>query len=124
MNQILATHIPVIYPSAENENDSALGQSGYQKIPYSIKLNLPKNYNDTNVTGQLVANCDADGDGHPDYPFSKGNTTTTGDNHRGYLGYRYNGNKSITNDGAIDVVVKSWNIKPTIENVSFKFCMS
>jgi hypothetical protein len=107
---------PIIYPSAES--DFALGQSGYQKTPYSIKLNLPKNYNETNVTDQLVASCDADGDGHPDYPFSKGDSTTTGDNHRGYTGYRDNGTKLITNDGAIDVVVKIWNIKPTNMNVN------
>jgi Alpha/beta hydrolase of unknown function (DUF900) len=104
---------PVVYPSTENENDSALGQSGAQK-----NITIPKNYNDTNVTEKLVASCDADGDGHPDYPFSSGNIITSGDNHRGYLGYRDNGTKSITNDGAIDVVVKSWNIKPTNENVN------
>jgi hypothetical protein len=107
---------PIIYPLAES--DFALGQSGYQKIPYSIKLNLPKNYNDTNVTNELAANCDADGDNHPDVPFSKDNIITTGDNHRGYLGYRDNGTKLITNDGAIDVIVKSWNIEPTNENVN------
>lgn len=107
---------PVIYPFFES--DYALGQSGYQKIPYSIKGNLPSNYNDTNVTDELAASCDADGDGHPDLPFSKGNVTTTGDNHRGYLGYRDNETKLITNDGAIDIVVKSWNIEPTIENAN------
>lgn len=106
---------PVIYPLFES--DFALGQSGYQKIPYTIKMNLPKNYNDIDVTHELAANCDADGDGHPDLPFSKGNITTTGDNHRGYLGYRDNTTKLITNDGAIDVVVKGWNIKPITENV-------
>ena len=100
-----------IYP--KYEHDFALGQSGSQK-----NITTPKNYDDTNVTDELVANCDADGDGHPDFPFSKGNTTTTGDNHRGYLGYRDSGNKSTTNDGAIDVVVKSWNIKATNENVN------
>jgi hypothetical protein len=84
-------------------------------------LSFPKNYNDTNdinVTDELVSSCDDDGDGHPDFPFSKGNVTTTGDNHRGYLGYRDNRTKLITSDGAVNIVVKSWNIKPTNENVN------
>jgi hypothetical protein len=33
----------------------------------------------------------------------------TGENHRGYLGYRDNVTKLITNDGAINVVISSWN---------------
>jgi hypothetical protein len=82
---------------------------------------LPENYTEKNVTDELVANCDADGDAHPDFPFSDGNPMTTGDNRRGYLGYRDNGTKLVTNDGAINVVVHSWNNNPiskTNENMS------
>jgi hypothetical protein len=44
---------------------------------------------------------------------------TSGDNHRGYLGYSDIDTKSINNDGnGMDVVIKCWNIKPTNENVN------
>jgi hypothetical protein len=113
-----------IYPTFES--DFALGQSGYQKYPLypnldllynlSKRVSLPKNYNETNVTKELVANCDADADGVPDKPFGDGQAIAVGDNHRGYLGYRYNDNK-IIDDGAINVVVSSWNKMP-LENVN------
>ena len=108
-----------IYPTFES--DFALGQSGFQKYPmykildslYNLKKreSLPENYNEIDVTKELVANCDADGDGHPDKPFIVGQNITVGDNHRGYLGYRYNETK-IIDDGAINVVVSSWNNAP------------
>jgi hypothetical protein len=98
-----------IYPSFET--DRALGQSGYQKIPYDINKtkSLPQNYSEKDVKDELVALCDADGDSHPDKPFKAGDNITIGDNHRGYLGYRDNMTKSIINDGAINVVVDGWN---------------
>ena len=101
-----------IYPSFET--DRALGQSGYQKIPYDINMtkSLPKNYNETNVTNVLVAICDADGDGHIDTPFKENQTISLGDNHRGYLGYRnITDNSTIIDDGAIHVVIYGWNNK-------------
>jgi pimeloyl-ACP methyl ester carboxylesterase len=97
-----------IYPFFET--DLALGQSGYQKIPY--KINLPGNYNGKDVKDELVAYCDADGDHKIDFPFVDGQTITIGDNHRGYLGYRnVNDNSTISDDGAIDIVVDNWNNK-------------
>ena len=104
-----------LYPTFEG--DLALGQSGYQKNnilnQYDIKNStaLPKNYNETNVTGELLANCDADGDRVPDFASCDFIPMTTGENHRGYLGYRDNVTKLITNDGAINVVISSWNNK-------------
>jgi hypothetical protein len=57
-----------------------------------------------------VAICDADGDGHIDHPFIDNQTFTIGDNHRGYPGYMDIMNKSrIINNGAINVIVDSWN---------------
>ena len=115
--------IPV-YPTFER--DFALGQSGYQKYPLYPKLDLlfnlakrnslPKNYNEINITDELIAICDADADKHPDKPFIENQTIKIGDNHRGYLGYRnVTNNATIIDDGAIDVVVDNWNnIKPTI----------
>jgi pimeloyl-ACP methyl ester carboxylesterase len=99
-----------IYPFFET--DLALGQSGYQKIPYDIKAakSLPDNYIEKDVKDELVADCDADGDGNIDFPFENDQTITTGDNHRGYLGYRnVTDNSKIIDDGAINLFVKNWN---------------
>lgn len=113
-----------IYPTFES--DLALGQNGFQKNPipniqfldrYDIKKTkaLPSNYNETDVTKALIAKCDADGDRHIDLPFLENQTVTIGDNHRGYLGYRnVTSNSTIIDDGAIDIVVHSWNNKTTI----------
>lgn len=101
-----------VYPSFET--DLALGQNGYQKIPYDIKAakSLSDNYIENDVKDELVANCDADGDGKIDLPFVDGQSITRGDNHRGYLGYRnVNDNSIISDDGAIDIVVNKWNNK-------------
>lgn len=99
-----------VYPSFET--DRALGQSGYQKIPYDIKItkSLPDNYIEKSVKEELVAECDADGDKNIDLPFKNNQTITIGDNHMGYLGYRnITDNSKITYDGAIDIVVENWN---------------
>jgi hypothetical protein len=108
-----------IYPSFEA--DRALGQSGYQKIPYDINIttkSLPKNYDELDVQSEIVAICDADADGKPDLPFVAGELITIGDNHGGYMGYRNIDNKSrISDDGAISVVVDDWhNITTTNGN--------
>jgi hypothetical protein len=99
-----------VYPSLEI--DRALGQTGYQKVPYDINTtkSLPDNYTERDIKNELVANCDADGDGKIDMPFRNNQLITTGDSHRGYLGYRnVNENSTITDDGAIDIVVNKWN---------------
>jgi Alpha/beta hydrolase of unknown function (DUF900) len=101
-----------IYPFFET--DLALGQSGYQKVPYDITRSLPNNYIENDVKDELVANCDADGDHEIDFPFVDGQTITTGDNHRGYLGYRnVTNNSTVTDDGAINLIVESWNNNET-----------
>jgi hypothetical protein len=99
-----------IYPFFET--DLALGQSGYQKVPYDIKItkSLPDNYIERDIKDELVANCDADGDRNIDFPFENDQTITIGDNHRGYLGYRnITDNSKITDDGAINLIVENWN---------------
>jgi hypothetical protein len=121
-DNLLSTKDDVLEPNLTNpfdqiypyfEADWALGQSGYQKVPYDIKImtkSLPKNYNETDVQNELVAICDADSDNKPDLPFKVGETIMIGDNHGGYMGYRDKDNKSrITYDGAINVVVSDWN---------------
>ena len=104
-----------IYPFFET--DLALGQSGYQKVPYNITRSLPNNYIENDVKDELVANCDADGDHEIDFPFFDGQTITTGDNHRGYLGYRNPiDNTTIIDDGAINIVADSWINRTSAEN--------
>jgi len=117
-----------VYPSFES--DFALGQSGYQKLPYPITF--PKHYEDINVTKQIIANNDADGieadvfglcynnnkyceiktegwDSGLCNPLSNPPTcdpVKIGDNHAGYIGFR---NKALlADDGAMDVVVSKW----------------
>jgi Alpha/beta hydrolase of unknown function (DUF900) len=110
-----------IYPFFET--DLALGQSGYQKVPYDIKItkSLPDNYIEKDIKDELVANCDADGDRNIDFPFENDQTITIGDNHRGYLGYRnMTENSKITDDGAINLIVENWyneisNASPNLE---------
>ena len=76
-----------IYPSYEF-GDLALGQSGYQTIPYDISLSLPDNYNQINVKNEILASCDADGDRKADLGLREGEIVETGDNHGGYIGFR------------------------------------
>ena len=110
-----------IYPSFET--DRALGQSGYQKVPYNINItkSLPDNYTENDVKDQLPLNSDADGDGKCNLRIPVTNICTIieiGDNHRGYLGYRNPvNNLTIIDDGAIDVVVNRW-INRTSTNTS------
>jgi hypothetical protein len=124
-----------IYPTFES--DLALGQSGYQKHPdmkdmknknlsynLSERNALPKNYNEINVANELIANCDADADDRPDKPFIDGQPISIGENHRGYLGYRFN-ETEILDDGAINLVVSSWENRPPIninQNQSDSVC--
>ena len=113
-----------IYPSAEA--DSALGQSGYQKDPDTILIltgdlsvlkSLPRNYNEKNVTDQILAICDADADKKPDLPFFPGKIIGIGDNHGGYMGFRDIANKSkLIDAGAMDIVVHDWDNKTIIDN--------
>jgi pimeloyl-ACP methyl ester carboxylesterase len=106
-----------VYPSFDT--DLALGQSGYQKVPYDINTakSLPDNYIENDVKEELVANCDADGDKKIDLPFQNNQTVNTGDNHRGYLGYRnITDNSRITDDGAIDIIVENWNNRTSNTN--------
>jgi hypothetical protein len=101
-----------IYPSVEG--DWALGQSGYQTIPYDIALSLPKNYNQINVQNELAPLCDSDGDNKIDETFYLNSDIRIGDNHGGYLGFRDpTNNSNLLDDGAMDIVVSNWkNITP------------
>jgi hypothetical protein len=105
-----------IYPSYEF-GDWALGQSGYQILPYPISFSLPRNYVQIDVENEIPPICDADGDNKPDLPFREGETVSVGDNHIGYIGFR-NATETtkLVDDGAINVVVDTWNkIEPKIE---------
>jgi pimeloyl-ACP methyl ester carboxylesterase len=98
-----------IYPAFEG--DSALGQSGYQTLPWNINSSLPNNYHQINVEKEIPANDDADGDGKCDYPLGdKCAVSKEGDNHRGYMGFRNSTDTTkLVNNGVIDIVIKSWD---------------
>ena len=102
-----------IYPSYEY-GDWALGQNGYQILPYPITSSLPQNYKELDVENEIVPICDADGDQKVDFPFSKGDIISRGDNHLGYIGFRNaTDNTKLIDDGAINIVVDNWkNVKP------------
>lgn len=101
-----------IYPAFEG--DSALGLSGNQSVLLSINSSLPNNYHQINVEKEISFIIDADGDGKCDYLIPKTNVCTVlkvGDNHRGYIGFRNSTDPTkLVDNGAIDVVVRSWNI--------------
>ncbi len=97
-----------IYPSYEY-GDWALGQNGYQILPYPITLSLPSNYAELNVEYEIPPICDADGNKEMDFPFSKGDIIGRGDNHLGYIGSRNaTDNTKLIDDGAINNVVDNW----------------
>lgn len=96
-----------IYPSVEG--DWALGQSGYQKLPYDIVLSLPKNYFEINVQNEIPPLCDSDGDGKIDDTFYPNSEIRIGDNPGGYIGFRDPANNSnLLYDGAFNVIVANW----------------
>ena len=123
----------LIYPLFEG--DFALGQSGYQKLPYPITF--PKNYEDIDVTDQIKAIHDADGIEADVFGLCHNNNeyckiksegwdfgfcnllifppicqpADIGDNHAGYIGFRNLTNLGLlADDGAMDVVVSKWRI--------------
>jgi len=101
-----------IYPSNEY-GDLALGQSGFQKYPYSISSSLPNNYHEINVRNEILPICDADRDEILDSLIPEGNLISTGDNHNGYMGYLDEMNKTkLMDDGAMNIVVDTWNSLP------------
>jgi len=102
-----------IYPSYEY-GDWALGQNGYQILPYPITSSLPQNYKELDVENEIAPICDADGDQKVDFTFSKGDIISRGDNHLGYIGFRNaTDNTKLIDDGAINIVVDNWkNVKP------------
>lgn len=97
-----------IYPSYEG--DWALGQTGYQTIPFNIFLSLPTNYRQINVRDEIIPVCDADGDKVPDFPLATNMVIVRGDNHGGYFGFRDpENNTRLVDDGAMDVLVDNWS---------------
>lgn len=102
------TFMPIIYTA--NEKDSALGKNGKQN-----GIDLPTNYNDTNVSNKINKIRDADGDGFVDFGWYSipMYTLKFGDNHFGYVGFRdfifgFAGRGPLDNSGAMSVVVADW----------------
>ena len=64
-----------------------------------------------NISILLPPFCDANGDKRADLPFHKGDTITIGQNHAGYYGFRNPAdNKTLIDSGAMNTVVRDWNI--------------
>jgi hypothetical protein len=102
------TFLPIIYTAYEL--DSALGKTGKQD-----SIDLPINYEETNVSNKISQIRDADGDGFADFPwyFNPIYTLEFGDNHLGYVGFRdfilgFPGRGPLDNSGAMSVVVEDW----------------
>jgi hypothetical protein len=99
-----------VYPSFEG--DLALGQNGSQTAP---KIVAPSNYDDINVTKEIIFNKDSDANGICDdlriltlRPYKDlCMITGEGDSHFGYFGFRAN-NITLIDNGAMDKVVDSW----------------
>jgi hypothetical protein len=73
------------------------------------RIAIPLNYNETNVAYEILPFSDADGDGNLEECFEKNNPVLVqGDNHCGYIGFRYPFAGSLMNDGAMNVVIKDW----------------
>jgi hypothetical protein len=87
-----------------NEKDSALGLTGAE-----FGISLPSNYNQTDVQKEIKAFCDADGQNSCDYPYNivLNSIPSEGDNHFGYIGFRY-ANGTLKDDGAMNEVIKNW----------------
>ena len=85
------------------ENHNPLGLAG---APNGI---IPFNYDDINVTNEIPALSDADGDGNIEECFEEYSPVLVeGDNHCGYIGFRQPFSNSLLNDSAINVVVQGW----------------
>jgi hypothetical protein len=99
------------YPMMEG-NDTALGQTGAQ---YGISL--PTNYNETDVKDELIDLCDANGRNSCNFPYNivLGAIADVGDNHFGYVGFR-DTNGTLSDNGAMDVVVEEWNKQKNIKS--------
>ena len=70
---------------------------------------FPGNYNQINVTSQIPALSDADGDGNIEECFEEYKPTLKkGDNHCGYIGFRAPFSASLVNDGVMNIIVNDW----------------
>jgi hypothetical protein len=89
------------------ENPQPLGLVGAQK------MNVPSNYNETNVAYEILPFSDADGDGNIEECFEDINPVKVwGDNHCGYIGFRQPFSNSLLDDGIMNIVVDNLkNIK-------------
>ena len=73
------------------------------------KGSVHPNYNDTNVEYEIPPISDADGDGIVEECFEDVNIAKLwGDNHCGYIGFRNPVTGLLSDDGAMDIVVRDW----------------
>lgn len=78
--------------------------------------NRPANYNQIDVTSQISALSDADGDGNMEECFEEYKPVLEkGDNHCGYIGFRQPFSASLIDDGVINIVVEDWKNSNTTQ---------
>ena len=111
-----------VYPYYERDN--ALGSWGIQNASID-KIDIPANYEEKNVQNEILPIIDADAGYIDEAPFPACDVNNyvppfnctisgnrTGDNHKGYMGFRdpTNSSRLVSNggDGAIDVIVSDW----------------
>jgi hypothetical protein len=86
-------------------NYHPLGLVGAQRSPDE----LPVNYNEVNVTNEIIPLSDADGDRNVEECFENFKPVIgLGDNHCGYIGFRQPFSGSLIDDGAINIVARDW----------------
>jgi Alpha/beta hydrolase of unknown function (DUF900) len=95
-----------VYPLAERF-DKALGQTGA-----TPGITIPTNYKDMNVTKEIPANNDAEGDGVCDASTCDIAHIEKGQNHLGYWGFVDSRGGHFIDDGAMNVVVANWKKIP------------
>lgn len=113
-------HIVNKFYNLYNPQDDGLKFNQAFEVPHQDPLGLvgaPKgtvhlNYNDTIVTYEIPPISDADGDGIIEECFEEVNVAKLwGDNHCGYIGFRNPLIGTISDDGAVNIVVRDW-MKP------------
>jgi hypothetical protein len=113
-------HIVENFYNLSNSQDNGLEFNRYFEKHDPLGLiglpseDYPVNYKQINVTSQIPALSDADGDGNIEECFEEYKPTLEkGDNHCGYIGFRAPFSPSLIDDGVANIIVGDWkNVSP------------
>ena len=86
----------------------------YHPLGLEGASNFPGNYIQRDVSGEIPALSDADGDGNIEECFEEYKPALEkGDNHCGYIGFREPFSHSLVDDGVVNLIVGDWkNVSP------------